>query len=263
MQLSLSGFLFEDKYQSQSLDFPSFCALARSAGYDGVELRRTQVNLQTSANQRRQLRIQVKNHGLKVTCLTARGMPAAGTERDAFLLDYLDLCRDMGCSLIKIGGDPEWLRWAAEQGERVGVTLASNNHLNGPLETVAGTRTHLAAVAHANYGLLYDSMHLNLTGQDYVGCIPEFYPATRNILVQSLRPARGGESPLLERDGRSWVKDRIDAEGVQTWPAILRTYRNLGYDGLITVIENGWPVEQREQVARHCAAVLHSLWEEE
>jgi len=105
MQLSLSGFLFEEKYQLQSLDFPSFCTLARSAGYDGVELRRTQVNLQTSANQRRQIQLQVKDQGLQVTCLTARGMPAAAPERDAFFLGYLDLCRDIDCSLLKIGGD--------------------------------------------------------------------------------------------------------------------------------------------------------------
>ena len=39
MLLSLSGFLFEDDYQSQSLSFDQFCRVARSAGYGGIELR--------------------------------------------------------------------------------------------------------------------------------------------------------------------------------------------------------------------------------
>jgi len=174
MRLSLSGFLFEDEYRSQSLTFPTFCALARSAGYDGVELRRTQVDLRTPGGQRREMRTMVEDQGLYVICLTARGMPGSGTARDDFFLGYLELCEDLGCGLLKIGGEPEWLRRAAERAKEYGVALASNNHIGGVLETVEGTRCHLAAVAHPNYGLLYDALHLCIAGEDYIGCISEF-----------------------------------------------------------------------------------------
>jgi len=260
MRLSLSGFLFEDNYTSQSLNFLEFCQLARSAGYDGVELRRTQINPRAPKAQRWKMLEVVKENGLRVTCLTARGLPAAGTERNDFCLNYLELCRDMECDLLKIGSDTGWLLWAAELAEKYDVVLATNNHVGGPLETVEGTRTYLAEIAHSNFGLLYDSLHLTLTGQDYISCIPEFFSVTRNILIHSIRPAKPEEKPDIERDGKNWVKALPDEFGVQDWAAIFRSYKKLVYDGLITVIESDWPIERREYVARHCAKVIRDMW---
>ena len=262
MELSLSGFLFEEEYRSQSLEFPQFCQVAHSAGYDGVELRRTQVDPQTSASQRLAIRRTVEDHGLRVTCLTARGMPAGGEERDAFLAGYLELCADLGCGLLKIGGETEWLCGAAERARDRGVALASNNHIGSPLETVEGTRAQLRAVGGPGYGLLYDALHLSLTGQDYVGCIPELRARTQNVLVHSVRKARQGEAPEMERDGKGWVKCLPDDEGAQDWQAVLAAFRRRGYDGLVTVIESGWPERERQRVARHCAQVLRRMWME-
>jgi len=261
MELSLSGFLFEEEYRSQSLEFAEFCELAQRAGYDGVELRRTQVDPRASVSQRSAMRRSVGNHGLRVTCLTARGMPAGGDERDTFFASYLELCADLGCRLLKIGGEPEWLCGAAEMAGEQGVTLASNNHVGNPLETVEGTRALLAAVSHPGYGLLYDALHLNLSAQDYVGCIPELSARTENVLVHSMRKGRHGDTPDIERDGQGWVKCLPDDGGAQDWHAVLATFRRSGYDGPVTVIESGWPEAEREHVARHCAAVLRRMWD--
>lgn len=260
MKLSLSGFLFEDNYTTQSLTFSRFCALARSAGYSGVELRRTQVNPDTPVQKCRELLDCIKDSGLSVTCLTARGLPASGGERDEFFLRYLDLCRNMGCNLMKIGADTLWLSEAAEKAEGYGVTLATNNHIGTMLETVDGTRRYFRQIGHPNFALLYDSLHLMTMGEDYLGCIPEFAGVTRNILVHSLRPARAGEKANMERNGKRWISALPDEPGVQDWSAIFSTFKSLNYEGLITVIESGWPVEKREYVARHCAKVLRHLW---
>ena len=71
----------------------------------------------------------VKGMGLEVTCLTARNLPLEGKERDVFFDNYLDLCNDMDCGLMKIGSDPEWCKEAAIKAESCGVTLARNNHV--------------------------------------------------------------------------------------------------------------------------------------
>ena len=257
MRLSLSGFLFEDGYASLSLGFREFCALAKSIGYDGVELRRTQVNIQTPKSTRRELLATVKEAGLAVTCLTARGLPAARAERDTFLGETLELCVDVECPLLKISADAAWLREAAGRAEKAGVALAANNHVGGALETVADTRAFLAAVGHPNFGLLYDARHFIVGGEDYLGCIGEFAPLTRNILVQSVRPLGNGGAPPDETE---WVRALPDEPGVQNWADILRRFKAEGYDGLITVIENGWPVDRREEVARRCAAFLARVW---
>jgi len=261
MELSLSGFLFEEAYSSQSLGFAEFCGVAQGAGYGGVELRRTQVDPQASTRQRHAMRRTVEDCGLRVTCLTTRGMPDGGPERDAFFHSYLELCADLGCGLLKTGGEPEWLCRAADGAQEKGIVLASNNHVGGPLETVQGTRAHLAAVNRPGYGLLYDPLHLRLKAQDYLGSIPELSARTENVLVHSVREAGADDTPDIERDGQRWVKCLPDDGGAQDWKAILAAFSRSGYDGLVTVIESGWPRAEREHVAHHCAAVLSRMWD--
>ena len=260
MLLSLSGFLFEDDYRTQSVDLARFCRVAASAGYGGVELRRTQISPTASVRQRREMLHVVKDEGLLVTCITARDLPTGGTERNDTFMAYLELCRDMECPLLKVSGSPAWLREGASKAQDFGVALASNNHLNSPLETVEGTRRHMAEVAHANFGLLYDSMHLYLSGEDYLGCIGEFLRMTMNILVHSMRQARPNEAMAIESRGLSWTPALPDAAGVQDWPGIFRAFRQGGYDGLVTVIESGWAPEHRQRVARRCAEAVRQFW---
>lgn len=261
MLLSISGFLFEDDYQSQSLSFDQFCRIARSAGYGGIELRRTQVNPDTPKGRRKELLDVAVSEGLTVTCLTARGLPEAGPQRQTFFDRYLELCHDLQCDLMKISSDPLWLHEAAEKAEARGVALASNNHIGGDLETVSGTRSVIREVNHPNYGLLYDSLHLNVAGEDYLGCIPQFVALVRNILAHSVRRAREDEEETLVTGDRRWVKALVDDAGVQDWPAILGTFKRLGYDGLITVIESGWPDDRREIVAHRSAALIGGWWD--
>lgn len=262
MRLSLSGFLFEDNYNSQSFTSSKFCALAKSAGYEGVELRHTQVSLDTPKRKRRELLKTVQDAGLVVTCLTARGLSERGSERDDFFLHYLELCQDMKCSLLKIGSDTNWLRKAARKAEGHEVTLASNNHVGSQLETIEGTRQYFREINHPHFALLYDSLHLSVAGEDYLACIFEFFAITCNILVHSLRQAKPQEKAAFEKGGKRWIKALPDEPGVQNWPAVFSSFKCLGYDGLITVIETGWPTQQREYVATHCAKVIRRLWEE-
>ncbi len=262
MLLSLSGFLFEDNYRTTSLSLEDFLKLARQTGYSGVELRETQVNLNTSSKDRIGLLKLVQDSGLVVTCLTARGLPAGGTERDNFFLQYLDLCRDLDCGLLKISSDFDWLRWAAQKAEGYGIVLATNNHIGGMLETVEGTRKYFSEIGYRNFGLLYDSLHLMVSEQDYLECIEEFLNLTQNILIHSVRSAQPGEKPAIEKNGRGWIPALMDEPGAQDWQGIFRRFKKAGYDGLITVIESGWPVDRREAVAKHCATVIQRLWKE-
>lgn len=262
MQLSLSGFLFEDDYSSQSVSFARFCSLASNAGYDGVELRQTQVTIETGVRRRQQMLQIARDHRLAITCLTARGLPGEDAERQDFFESYLQLCRDLDCHLMKISGDPSWLHHAAQQAEQYEVTLATNNHVGAVTETIAGTRQYLTEVNHPNFSLLYDAMHLSISGEPYLECIDDFYPYTRNILVHSVRPAKDGEVPSMEHRGTKLVSALPDESEIQDWPAVFAGFKRLGYNGLVTVIESGWPANRRKQVAYHCAKVLQGFWEE-
>lgn len=263
MQFALSGFLFEEDYKRQAVSFAVFCRIAAQAGYEAVELRRTQVNPDTPAGERAEIRRIAEDHCLTVSGLTARGIPQEPPERDDALARYLELCADLGCGLLKVGGEPQWLRGAADKAQEMGVALATNNHVGGAMQTVAGTRERLAAVAHPNYGLLFDPMHLYIAGEEYVGCIAELAQRMKNVLVQSVRREESQRPPLckrrIERNGTIWVGDWPDAPGVQDWPAIFAALKQAGYDGLVTVIENGWPEHLRTEAAQRNLAYLRRL----
>jgi sugar phosphate isomerase/epimerase len=73
------------------------------------------------------------------------------------------------------------------------------------------------------------------------------------------RPEQRDDDSFPERWERALAGASADAPN---WPAVMRTYRTLGYDGLITLIENGWPVSERKLVARRGADMLRRLWKE-
>ena len=213
MLLALSGFLFEERYGAQSVSFARFCRIARTAGYRGVELRRTQIAPDATPSRRRELLDIVRGEGLTATCLTARGLPAGGDERDAFLDRYLELCVDLRCRLLKISSDPGWLRAAAERAQAHGVVLAGNNHVGSALQTVSGTRRVLAQVGHRNFGLLYDSAHLHLADEDYRG-LPAGVAAAHAQPAGALLPARRrrrGAVPGARRAGLGQTRCRTRA----------------------------------------------------
>jgi len=261
MRIGLSGFLFEEDYRRQSVSFEQFCRIARSAGYDGVELRRTQITPDSPADEKGRMRAVLSEQGLEVVCLTARGMPSGGQERDDYLQRYLALCQEFGCGLLKAGGEPAWLGEAAARAEEFGVRLATNTHLNTPLETVAGIAEYLREIGTDKFGLLYDCMHLAIAEQDYLGGIETFCPRIGNVLIQCVRPGGEGEEAVISREGRGFVRTRIDQEPVQDWPAVFEKLKRLNYEGWITVIENGWPADQREEVAYVTARYVREVWE--
>lgn len=259
MKLSLSGFLFEEKYQGQ-LPFADFAALARTAGYQGVELRRTQVTPETPAAVLCDYATILRDCELRVTCLTVRGLPDHDPDRQEFFESYLRLAESLSCPLLKVGGEPAWLRHAARQAEHHGVALAVNNHLGTALQTVAGTLEFLRRVNHPNFGLLYDCMHLAVAGEDYVAAIEPLAPYIRNVLVQCVRPGTADDPIALSHAGEDYAKTCIDQAPLQMWPRVLSTLRQVNYDGWFTVVENHWPADVREEIARRTAEYLRKGW---
>lgn len=260
MKLSLSGFLFEESRTSQSISFESFCDLAVTCGYEGVELRDSQVGPHSNPGEVAACRTAVKTHGLAVTCLTARHLAPEGKQRDRDFMRYLDFAAEFDCRLFKVNGKPEWLHDMAEIANQRGIALAINTHINSPTETVSGALAFIESVNHPNFGVLYDCMHLAIGGEDYVGAIAKFGALIRNVLVQCMTEAKPQEPETLPHKGRHFKKALLGDNCLQDWPRVVAELRLCGYDGWINVIENGWPAEQREFVARETARRFSDLW---
>jgi len=250
IRLALSGFLFEEVGGGNAQSLGRFCEAAREWGYDGVELRRSQIGPDSSPRKRVAARRAASDSGVIISCVASKGMkPGEGLGRDDLYLRYLELCRDLDCGLLKVAGEVEWMRWAVERAAEAGVVLASNNHAGGPLESVEGTREYMASMDHHHFRLLYDSFHLMRAGEDYLGCIAEFAPRTANILAQTRRvDSRGGGEPAMP-----------GSQGSQDWPQVIRRFVDSGYSGWLTVIENAWPAADRGEVAAFNARYFREL----
>lgn len=251
MKISLSGFLFEENYR-ETIPFRQFCQIARTCGYDGVELRRSQIKPDDSTEKKKEIKDILTEMLLPVTCLTARGIPQDPNQKTDFMKRYFELCAFLDCHLLKASDhDFDWLRSMASEAEKYDITLAVNNHINSMLETVDGTKEFFEAVNHSNYKLLFDAYHLSLRRQNYIDAIPEFFAKTENILMHSLKPTLNRNSPHLRYQGHCYdLSLPDDQECIQHWHSILKTFQQLGYHGYVTVIENGWPQEKRHEVAQ-------------
>lgn len=256
IRLSLSGFLFEDDYATQSLSPEAFCSLARVCGYAGVELRQTQISPDHSPAERREIAHLLDTHSLCLTGLTARGATSPGPSRDALLERYLELCAELGCPLLKMSGPADWLADAAERAARYGVRIGTNNHVGNITETVAGTQSLLHRIDHPCFGLLFDPMHLFINGEDPIRPLATWTPRIFNVLFQVVRPARSAEQAAISHGGRHWVKCSPDAPGSPPWTAITKALFSAGYNGWVTVIENAWPREHRVRIAADSVAFL-------
>lgn len=259
MKLSLSGFLFEDNYVTNSLSFFDFVQLAVKAGYKGVELRKTQVSLDTPRRLLSEYRDILDDKGLRVTCMTPRGMPAEEPARREFFARYLDIAEFMGCEMLKINASSQWMYYAAGKALERNIIVGTNTHIKSPTETVYGTEKLISEVNHGNFAIFYDSMHLAIAGEDYMGAIDRFFPQMCNVLVQCVCMPESDESPVISYGGKNYIKTRIDENPIQDWPGILKKLKMLDYKGWITVIENGWPLEKRQAVAIKTLEYIKSI----
>ena len=250
MKISLSGFLFENPDGTAELTFEEFANFAVETGYDAVQPRNSQIPLNTSETRLTRYRSLLDSLGLETSCVTFRRPPKNPRKRDRAFERSLRMAEILGADLIKLSGAPiDWIKRAAETAAERGVTLAVNNHVNTPAETLTGTLELFEKVASANFALLFDPMHLHLGGEDEVECLKTLYPFVRDVLVQCVREIENGNETVVSRAGKNYAKTTIDNAPVQDWPAILAELERRDYDGWITVIENSWPRNSRKNVA--------------
>jgi len=266
MKLCLSGFLFERGYRTCDLEFPDFIAVARQSGFDGVELRRTQIHVGTPLKDVCRMRRIVDDHGVFVSCMESRGLPGEEPGRSDFFNALVERAALMGSQLIKIGAsedlDVAWYRQAADKASQHDIRLGSNNHVGSVFETVEGSQDVLRRVGHDGYGLLYDCLHLWVCGGDYVKAIGQLSPHVLNVIVHAVRPSGARDVPDITRDGGQFVSTTIDDPRSQDWCSVFAALRRTGYDGLVTVIKHVEAESLRRHILESYPKLIRNWWEQ-
>ena len=252
MKLSISGRLFEIDYQYCELSIEEFVTVTKDIGYQGVELRKTQVSLDTLSQEVARIRQAVEKAGLEVTCITTRGISLKAKESFEVFKRYVGLAETLGCELIKTGGDAPWVRRAADYAAEYGITLAGNNHIGTPFETVPSTLEHLQAIDRENYRLIYDPANLFMTQEEYgLETIRRLADYICYVTVQCpKRVSLKQGKDLFQYKGFAYGQGFPGEEGVPDFTAVFHGLHQIGYDGWVSVIEPGSKTIENHTLAK-------------
>lgn len=239
MKLSISGRLFEVDYSYCELSIEEFVTLAKNIGYHGIELRKTQISLDTPSQEIIKIGQTIQKSGIEVTCVTARGVSLKDEENFGLFKKYITLAEDLGCKLIKAGGDIPWLRKAADYAAEHGIILAGNTHIGTPLETISSTLERLSAIDRENYRLIFDPGNLFMAQEKYgpevIRKLSEYicYVTVQFPLRVPLKQAEG----LFEYKGYSYAQGLPGEDGTPDFLSVFCGLHEIGYDGWVSIIE--------------------------
>ena len=243
--------IFFDAYEN----FPAQNAkwVFEKIGYKGIELRKTQVPLETPYKRVKEYARIIKDYGLEVICMTPRGYPVLDDE--GVFIRYLELSKKFNCQIIKIGGNPEKIRRCAEIAQVYDIRIGSNNHIGtddkpGPAETIERTVDYLKRVNHPNFGILYDAAHLFMSGSEYG---PEAVKKIKDkifyVLVQ-YPVETDKEDAELKFHNRYFRSGIIGEHNGPDFRRVFEGLKKINYQGYIGVISPRIKGKDSEEIAK-------------
>ena len=239
MKYALSG-RFIETGGGVELNQEEFLALAAEAGYDGVDLRGTQLPADASAEDVADLKKQLSTYHLEVAVLNLRGK--SGTELLDQLKMLLPIARDLGCTIIRTGGDVNTVQQAADLARSEGIRLAAQMHTNGDFESVAVAEGTLAEIGRDNFGVIIEPANLFMAGDEFsaenFGRIGKFIFLC-NIQSLITLPPEQAPAKLILRDGTIVGYRRVplrENEGMRP-REFFAALKGIGFDGWINVLE--------------------------
>ncbi len=179
------------------------------------------------------------------------------------ILKVIDACQVLDAHYIRIyggnlqAGDTDHLperrarlveamRFLGDKAAEKDVTLVIENHFNTMCVSARESAEMIKEINHPNVRILYDQANLSFTGkEDYQQAIAiqQDYVAYMHVkdLVFKEGVAFTSDEVSHPDESKRNVYTRIIGEGVVPWPEILRSVREHGYDGWLSMeYERRW-----------------------
>jgi sugar phosphate isomerase/epimerase len=249
-----------------NMPFEDLAALIAEAGFDGVSMRASAVDVDASPERVARMRQCLNEHGLEVSMVTGDlGLAvndASATAALGNITPYLDLAESLGSSLVRVmlhdERDIELAQEAADQAQSRGITLCQQTHWGSLCETVDEALDVCVRVDRRNFGLTLEPANLlACSGRFDEAMVERLLPCVKNVYFQNIRLDSSSSLTFRSRlkgpVGVAFVPI-ISDEGMDVGKLIsaLRTY---GYHDWFTVHQ---PLLEGETVgaAVHSAARL-------
>ena len=269
MQLSLSvriaeGFLSKEE---AILGLVDVVGIARSAGYNALCMRASQVGVHASSEQVSDAVHILQSNKLAVSMLTGDFDVVYNNDRGPNALrnitPYLRLAQQLGAPLVRVAlkneQDIPWAQQAADEALAVGIKLVHQCHTLSLFETVDSMVQTLTKIDRPNFGLIYEPANLEICGQPYgPETIAKLAPWICNVYLQNqiLRPS--GKVTL-----NTWCRGPVSFDLIQIhepsgidFATVLAGLKEIRYDGTVTVHQSAPDGESPSDSAHATAEFL-------
>ena len=242
--------------------------LARSAGYDAICMRASQIGVHSTRDEVAAARRILDEHELRVSMVTGDFDIVYNNENGPNCLrniePYLDLAETLGAPLLRVcvksEDDIEPARRAAMQAADRGLQLVHQCHCQSLFETVDQIIESLDKINHPGFGLIFEAANLEECRQDYgPDIIRRLAPWIRNVYLQNQRLNRDGAVTLNTWSHGPISFDIIDiheAGGID-FPSVFAGLKEVGYEGPVTVHQSAPESEDVTPVAAATATAQY------
>ncbi|MDY0943825.1 sugar phosphate isomerase/epimerase family protein [Priestia megaterium] len=240
-----------------------------------------------------------ERRGLEIVCLTPylshyNSLDEQVRQQEVKQLKkIIDQAQNLNASFIRIYGgsfkgneqDPngekrkrlvQSMREAGDYAAKAGVTLIIENHFNTMTVTATETAEILAEINHPAVKSLYDQANLAFVGAEkYTKAIPmqdgfiALVHAKDLVFREGKGPFKASSVSHVSEDERT-VNSRVIGQGILPWPEILKSLKEHGFDGWLSMeYERRWhpqdlphASEGMAEGARYLRQCLKTLEEE-
>lgn len=271
MRLSVSvriaeGFLSKEV---PILPLEEVCKIAKSAGYEAVCMRASQVGVHSAAGEVQAAADLLKQYGLGVSMVTGDFDTVYNNDNGPNALrniePYVHLAKQLGAPLVRVAlkkeADIAAAQEAADVAAASGIKLVHQCHTLSLFETVDGIIETLRKIDRANFGLIYEPANLELCGQPYADCIEQLAPFMFNVYLQNQKLKSDGAVNL-----DTWCRGRssfdivpIHEAGGVDFESVFEGLKKAGYEGTVTVHQSAGEAEDPLESTTATANYLRSL----
>ncbi len=271
MKLSVSvriaeGFLSKEV---PILPLDEVARIAKTAGYEAICMRASQVGVQTSDAEINNAADLLQSSGRKVSMVTGDFDTVYNNDNGPLALrniqPYLQLAKQLGAPMIRVAlrkpEDIAHAQSAADLAAQEGLKLVHQCHIQSLFETVDGIIETLKAIDRPNFGLIYEPANLELCGQAYVDAIARLQPWIFNVYLQNQSLRTDGKVTL-----ETWCNGDqtfniipIHETGGVDFAAVVQGLRQAEYTGTVTVHQSAGEGEDPLTSTSQTADYLRSL----
>lgn len=244
MKLCLSARAFAAPGGKYSITVEDLIKLAKEIGYDGITLRRGQLDEATPEEEVGRIRDLLKKYD--ASCAFVTGVPVSDEASFKSLCAVIDRAASVGASVVQptvraVAEIPHMQR-AADYAAAQGIALAPQLHNHTVHENAEQAAELVDAVNRKNFGIAFEGSHLILQQRKVRDGAAVRLLGRRilSVCVQDYRLAPG-EPDAGNYDGTPYKPCLPDDPRGVSLPGVFAALKEVGYDGFVTVMAGGYP----------------------